>query len=82
MRKIVVIGGGAAGMFAAIWAADGGASVHIYEHNEKLGKKLYITGKGRCNVTNGCEDVEELLGMSYPIQGFYIRLFIVSAIRI
>lgn len=62
MRKIVVIGGGAAGMFAAIWAADGGASVHIYEHNEKLGKKLYIIGKGRCNVTNGCEDVEELLG--------------------
>lgn len=60
MRKIVVIGGGAAGMFAAIWASDGGAEVHIYEHNEKLGKKLYITGKGRCNVTNSCEDVEEL----------------------
>ncbi len=60
MRKIVVIGGGAAGMFAAIWASEGGAEVHIYEHNEKLGKKLYITGKGRCNVTNGCEDVDEL----------------------
>lgn len=60
MRKILVIGGGAAGMFAAICAANENNEVHIFEHNEKLGKKLYITGKGRCNVTNGCEDVEDL----------------------
>ena len=61
MRKIIIIGGGAAGMFAAISAADEHTEVHIYEHNEKLGKKLFITGKGRCNITNGCDDVEELL---------------------
>lgn len=61
MRKIIIVGGGAAGMFAAISAADEHTEVHIYEHNEKLGKKLFITGKGRCNITNGCDDVEELL---------------------
>lgn len=61
MAKILVVGGGAAGMFAAIQAADGRHEVHLYERNEKLGKKLYITGKGRCNVTNGCEDVATLL---------------------
>lgn len=61
MSKIVVVGGGAAGMAAAIGAAQSGHSVDLYEKNEKLGKKLYITGKGRCNVTNGC-DTEELFG--------------------
>lgn len=55
MRKIVVIGGGAAGMMAAVTAAGLGASVTLFEKNEKLGKKLYITGKGRCNVTNACD---------------------------
>ena len=55
MNKICVIGGGAAGMFAAIAAAGEGSRVVIAEHNEKLGKKLFITGKGRCNFTNGCE---------------------------
>lgn len=59
MKKIIVIGGGAAGMMAAIWAARGGAKVTLLEKNEKLGKKLFITGKGRCNLTNAC-DVEEL----------------------
>ena len=44
MKKVIVIGGGAAGMMAAIAAADAGAKVTIYEHNEKLGKKLFITG--------------------------------------
>ena len=57
----MVIGGGAAGMAAAIGAAQSGHSVDLYEKNEKLGKKIYITGKGRCNVTNGC-DTEELFG--------------------
>ena len=59
MKKVIVIGGGAAGMMAAVAAADAGAKVTIYEHNEKLGKKLFITGKGRCNVTNA-GDMENL----------------------
>lgn len=52
MQSIIVIGGGAAGMMAAIAAAEAGGSVTLLEKNGKLGKKLYITGKGRCNVTN------------------------------
>ena len=59
MSKVVVIGGGPAGMFAAIAAAENGQDVLLLEQNEKLGKKLYITGKGRCNITNAC-DTEEL----------------------
>lgn len=51
MQKIVIVGGGAAGMLAAFSAANNGKSVTLIEKNEKLGKKLYITGKGRCNVT-------------------------------
>jgi len=58
MSQVVVTGGGAAGMMAAIAAAENGHSVRIYEKNEKLGKKIYITGKGRCNLTNAC-DTEE-----------------------
>ncbi len=60
MSKVVIIGGGAAGMAAAIAAAGCGHQVHLYEKNEKLGKKVYITGKGRCNVTNAC-DTDTLL---------------------
>ena len=52
MNKIIVIGGGPAGMFAAIAAAESGSQVTLLEKNEKLGKKLFITGKGRCNITN------------------------------
>ncbi len=52
MRNVAVIGGGASGMMAAVTAARAGARVTLLERNEKLGKKLYITGKGRCNVTN------------------------------
>ncbi|MGN0375715.1 MAG: NAD(P)/FAD-dependent oxidoreductase [Butyrivibrio sp.] len=59
MSKVIVVGGGAAGMMAAVSAARCGHTVDIYEKNEKLGKKIYITGKGRCNVTNAC-DTEEL----------------------
>ena len=55
MSNVVIIGGGAAGMMAAIGAATCGHIVHIYEKNEKLGKKIYITGKGRCNVTNASD---------------------------
>lgn len=61
MSNVFVIGGGAAGMMAAISAAMSGHNVSLYEKNEKLGKKIYITGKGRCNVTNAC-DTEELFG--------------------
>ena len=52
MSKVIVVGGGPAGMFAAIAAAERGHEVVLLEKNEKLGKKLYITGKGRCNITN------------------------------
>ena len=58
MRRIAVIGGGAAGMMAAYFAADGNSEVTIYERNQKLGKKLFITGKGRCNLTNDCDTQE------------------------
>lgn len=61
MAKTIVIGGGAAGMMAAYTAAMCGNEVSLYEKNEKLGKKVYITGKGRCNVTNACE-TQDLLG--------------------
>ena len=54
MAEILVVGGGAAGMMAAVFAARAGASVTLLERNEKLGKKVYITGKGRCNLTNDC----------------------------
>lgn len=54
MSRVGIIGGGAAGMMAAAAAALDGNEVHIFEKNEKLGKKIYITGKGRCNVTNAC----------------------------
>lgn len=52
MGKTLIIGGGAAGMMASIFAGRAGDEVHLFEKNEKLGKKLYITGKGRCNFTN------------------------------
>ena len=58
--RIAVIGGGAAGMMAAGVAASYGATVTVFEHTDRLGKKLAITGKGRCNVTNDC-DVNEFL---------------------
>lgn len=52
MKRVVVVGGGAAGMMAAIKAAERGNDVYLIEKNEKLGKKIFITGKGRCNVTS------------------------------
>ena len=58
--EILVAGGGAAGMMAALFAARAGASVTLLERNEKLGKKIYITGKGRCNLTNDCSQEEFL----------------------
>lgn len=61
MSRVIVVGGGAAGMMAAAAAAEGGGKVCLIEKNEKLGKKLFITGKGRCNVTNAAE-METLFG--------------------
>lgn len=58
MNRIAVIGGGPSGMLAACTAAKNDCLVTIYERNEKLGKKLYITGKGRCNVTNNATEEE------------------------
>ena len=59
MSKILVVGGGPAGMMAAVTAARNGKKVLLIEKNEKLGKKLFITGKGRCNITNAA-DIDEL----------------------
>ena len=59
MKKVIVIGGGPAGMFASLAAAEAGIAVILIEKNEKLGKKLFITGKGRCNITNA-GDMEDL----------------------
>lgn len=75
MSNVIVVGGGAAGMMAAIMAARNGHKVSLYEKNEKLGKKLFITGKGRCNVTNAC-DVEDLFqnvisNPKFLYSGFY-----------
>lgn len=60
MKKIIVIGGGPAGMMAAIRAAENGAQVVLFEKNNRLGRKLSITGKGRCNLTNAT-DVQEII---------------------
>ena len=52
--KVIVIGAGAAGLMASISASENGHEVILLDSNEKCGRKLYITGKGRCNVTNNC----------------------------
>lgn len=60
MSKVLVIGGGASGMIAAGTAAKNGHEVHLFEKNSMLGKKLYITGKGRCNLTN-CGEIQDFI---------------------
>ena len=74
MNKVIVVGGGAAGMMAAIAAADAGAKVTLLEKNEKLGKKLFITGKGRCNVTNA-GDMENLFANVMTNEKFLYSAF-------
>ncbi len=74
-NRLVVVGGGAAGLMAAVLAAERGWKAVILEKNEKLGKKLFITGKGRCNITNAC-DMEEFLnhiqsGRKFMYSSFY-----------
>ncbi len=75
MGKVIIVGGGAAGMMASIWAARGGHKALLLEKNEKLGKKIYITGKGRCNLTNACETEElfkqALRGSKFLYSAFY-----------
>ena len=58
MSKILIIGAGAAGSIAAVFAARRGQEVIVFEKNAKTGKKIYITGKGRCNITNAVENTE------------------------
>lgn len=70
ISEVVVAGAGAAGMMAAITAARAGAKVVLLEPNEKVGRKLYITGKGRCNVTNNCGR-DELMA-SIPRNGKFL----------
>lgn len=59
-RRIGIIGAGPAGMMSAIFASQNGAKVTLFERNQRVGKKLAITGKGRCNVTNDCDNAELL----------------------
>jgi len=72
---IIVIGGGASGMMAAGTAAHNGHSVTLIEKNEILGKKVLITGKGRCNITNACEDVETLINNVTKNKSFLYSAF-------
>lgn len=74
MSKVLIIGGGAAGMMAAITAARNGHTVTLFEKNQKLGKKLFITGKGRCNLTNA-GDNEDLLNSIVTNQKFMYSAF-------
>lgn len=76
MSKVLIVGGGAAGMFASVWAARNGHEVLLFEKNDRLGRKLFITGKGRCNITNACEDIETLFSSvtsnsKFLYSGFY-----------
>ena len=59
--RVITVGGGPAGIMASLRAAEKGHSVLLLEQNDTLGKKMKITGKGRCNITNACDDVETLL---------------------
>lgn len=74
MSKVIVVGGGAAGMMAAIVAARNGHSVQLLEKNEKLGKKIFITGKGRCNLTNA-GDLEDLFASLVTNKKFMYSAF-------
>lgn len=70
MKKVVVIGAGAAGMMAAAIAADRGLNVILLEKNNRVGRKILITGKGRCNITSDCE-IEELIE-NVPTNGKFL----------
>lgn len=71
-KRVFVVGGGPAGMMAAAQAAAQGYETILLEKNEKLGKKLFISGKGRCNVTNSCDMVDFLKIL--PITAVFVTL--------
>ena len=73
-KTVAVVGGGAAGMMAAIHAAYSGAEVLLFEKNDRLGRKLRITGKGRCNVTNDCATNEFLTNVPTNPRFLYTAL--------
>lgn len=75
---VAIIGGGAAGMMAAIWAARNNKKVTLIEHNSYLGKKMGITGKGRCNVTNDCETEELFLNIPGNSKFLYSAIYTFS----
>ena len=77
-NKVIIIGGGASGLFAAISAAENGAEVTIIEKNDRCGKKLRITGKGRCNVTNDCSTEEFLQNVPSNPRFLYSALSVLS----
>ena len=72
MNKVIVVGGGAAGLLAAVAAAEHGAQVTVLEKMFKPGKKLLITGKGRCNITNDC-DLQEII-KNIPGNGRFLNM--------
>ena len=82
MAEIVIVGGGPAGMTAALFAKMQGARILLLEHNEKLGKKLYITGKGSCNITNLCEREEFLAKVPRNPRFLYAALTFMSPQRL
>ncbi len=79
MTKVLVIGGGPAGLMAAGKAAECGAQTILLERNERVARKLKITGKGRCNITTTCTDVQELIAAVPVNGGFCIARFRVYA---
>ena len=62
MNKVAIIGGGAAGLMAALTAAKSGADVTVYEHNKRVGKKILASGNGRCNIINTTAFVDDYFG--------------------
>ena len=76
---MLIAGGGAAGMMAAVTAARNGRKVCLLEKNEKLGKKLFITGKGRCNITNAA-DIEDLFSAVVSNPKFLYSSFYIPVI--
>ena len=82
MSKVLVIGGGPAGCFAAIAAAEQGHQVVLLERNEKIGKKLFITGKGRCNLTNACDTEELFLNIPRNSKFLYSAIYSYDNFRV